>query len=204
MESRTIVHFHGDRSHTMTSDAREPEDGDAASADSLQASRILPLVYEQLRAIAKQRLSLERRDHTLQATALVHEAYLRLSSKPGLTFENRAHFYAAAAEAMRRILVEHARSLGRDKRSGSRRRTEMPLDVVDLAAAVDSEGILTLDAAIRRLEEEDPSAAKIVQLRFYAGLSVDETADALGISASTVDREWSFARAWLRRAIDSP
>ena len=95
-------------------------------------------------------------------------------------------------------------SLGRDKRSGSRRRTEMPLDVVDLAAAVDSEEILTLEEAIRRLEEEDPSAAKVVQLRFYAGLSVDETADALGISASTVDREWAFARAWLRRAIDSP
>jgi RNA polymerase sigma factor (TIGR02999 family) len=199
-----IVHFHGDRSRTMTSDSGEPKAGDSASAESLHASRILPLVYEQLRAIAKQRLSLERRDHTLQATALVHEAYLRLSKQPGIEFENRAHFYAAAAEAMRRILVEHARSLGREKRSGSRRRTEMPLDVVDLAAAVDSEEILTLEAAIRRLEKEDASAAKVVQLRFYAGLSVDETAEALGISASTVDREWAFARAWLRRAIDSP
>jgi RNA polymerase sigma factor (TIGR02999 family) len=165
---------------------------------------LLPVVYDQLRAIAKQRMAGERRDHTLQATALVHEAYLRLSARPDLSFEDPACFYAAAAEAMRRILIEHARAAGREKRGGSRRRVGLPLNVVDLAADVDPEEILTLEDAIRRLAQEDPEVAKVVNLRFFAGLSVDETASALGVSASSVDRDWAYARAWLRRAIDSP
>lgn len=188
----------------MNQQPREPTEGASVSGQQLPASELLPLVYEQLKAIAKHRLSLERRDHTLQATALVHEVYLRLTAQSGREFADRAHFYTAAAEAMRRILVEHARGLGREKRSGSSRRIEMPLDVVDLAANVDPEEILTLEEAIRRLEKEDPTAAKVVQLRFYAGLSVDEAANVIGISASSVDREWAFARAWLRRAIESP
>jgi RNA polymerase sigma factor (TIGR02999 family) len=167
------------------------------------ANTLLPLVYEQLREIAQQRLGGERRDHTLQATALVHEAYLRLAARPGVVFESRTHFYHAAAEAMRRILIDHARALGRVKRRGAARREPLPLNVVDLAQEVDPEEILTLDEAIRRLEQEDADAARVVQLRFYAGLSVDETAQALGISPSTVDRDWAYARAWLRRAIET-
>jgi RNA polymerase sigma factor (TIGR02999 family) len=169
-----------------------------------EADSLLPLVYDQLRAIARQRMAGERRDHTLQATALVHEAYLRLSARPDVPVEDAANFYAAAAEAMRRILIEHARAAGRDKRGGSRRRVGFPIHVVDLAADVDPEEILTLEDAIRRLEEDDPDVAKVVHLRFFAGLSVDETAAALGVSASSVDRDWAYARAWLRRAIDSP
>jgi RNA polymerase sigma factor (TIGR02999 family) len=188
----------------MNAEPQEPTQGPAPGGEQLEASALLPLVYEQLRAIARQRLNEERRDHTLQATALVHEAYLRLTAQPGVAFANRAHFYAAAAEAMRRILVEHARAVGRDKRQGSRRRVPMPLNVVDLADGMDPEEILTLEDAVRRLEVEDPDAARIVQLRFYAGLSIDETAAVLGISPRSADRDWAYARAWLRRAIESP
>ena len=143
----------------MNQESQESTEGTSARGPQLSASELLPLVYEQLKAIARQRLSLERRDHTLQATALAHEAYLRLTAQSGREFADRAHFYAAAAEAMRRILVEHARAIGRGKRSGSSRRVEMPIDVVDLAANVDPEEILTLDEAIRRLEKQDPAAA---------------------------------------------
>ena len=167
------------------------------------ADSLLPLVYDQLRAIAQQRMAGERRDHTLQATALVHEAYLRLSGDPLVRLEDPGPFYAAAAEAMRRILIEHARAAGREKRGGSRRRVGMPLNVVDLAVEMDPEEFLTLEDALRRLREEDEQAAKVVDLRFFAGLSVDETASTLGVSASSVDRDWAYARAWLRRAIDT-
>lgn len=170
------------------------ESGDRRAADGL-----LPLVYEQLRAIARQRMAQERPEHTLQATALVHEAYLRLVGGQEVKWANRAHFYLAAAEAMRRILIEHARKRNRVKRGGDRRRA--PVSVADLAAEQDFEEIVAVDDAIRRLEKEDAQAAKIVRLRFFAGLSVDETARAVGLSPRTVAREWAYARAWLHDAL---
>ena len=170
------------------------EGGDARAADEL-----LPLVYEQLRRIAQQRMAEERSGHTLQATALVHEAYLRLVGGQEVGWANRAHFYFAAAEAMRRILIEHARKRNRIKRGGDRRRA--PVSVADLAAEEDFEEIVAVDDAIRRLEEEDAQAARVVRLRFFAGLSVDETARALDVSPRTVAREWAYARAWLHDAL---
>ena len=169
------------------------------------AHDLLPLVYDQLRTLARQRMGQERTGHTLQATALVHEAFARLVGPGGGTgagarFANVGHFYHAAAEAMRRILIEHARSRGAEKRGGSARRLSFTT-VLDLAAAPDPEEILAFDDAILRLEQETPDAAQVVRLRFYAGLSVDETAAALGVSARTVNREWQYARAWLYRVL---
>ena len=172
------------------------EGGDARAADEL-----LPLVYEQLRRIAHQRMAEERSGHTLQATALVHEAYLRLVGGQEVGWANRAHFYFAAGEAIRRILIEHARKRNRIKRGGDRHR--VPVSVADLAAEEDFEEIVAVDDAIRRLEEEDAQAARVVRLRFFAGLSVDETARALDVSPRTVAREWAYARAWLHDALGS-
>jgi len=169
------------------------------------ADELLPMVYAQLRAIARQRMAEERREHTLQATALVHEAYLRLVGSGQVRWASRAHFCVAAAEAMRRILVEHARARGRIKRGGDSRgrpARRVPLNVLDLAASMDSEDVVMFDEVFRRLEKEDPGAAQVVRLRFFAGQSVDETAAALGVSPSTVDRDWAFARAWLYRAME--
>ncbi len=170
------------------------ERGNAQAADEL-----LPLVYEQLRRIAQQRMAGERRDHTLEATALVHEAYLRLVGGEEMAWGSRAHFYVAAADAMRRILIEHARKRGRLKRGGDRRR--IPISVADLAADNNFEEIVAVDDALRRLEEEDREAADVVRLRFFAGLSVDETAELLKRSPRTVARDWAYARAWLHRAL---
>lgn len=141
----------------------------------------------------------ERRGHTLQATALVHEAYMRLVDGQNVAWDNRAHFYAAAAEAMRRILIEHARRVGAKKRGGGR--TREIASVADLAHEETVCDALEIDAAIDALRLEDPRAASIVQLRFYTGLSIDETAAALGIAPSTVDREWRYARSWLLRRV---
>ena len=163
------------------------------------SSALLPLVYEELRKLAAHRMAAERPDHTLQATALVHEAYLRLVGDRDLHWSSRAHFFGAAAEAMRRILVEHARARQGPRRGGDRQK--LPLDVLDLAATDNAEQILALDDAISRIEKEDPDSARVVRLRFYAGLSVQETAEALGISPRTVKREWAFARAFLYRAL---
>jgi len=168
------------------------------------AELLLELVYDQLRRIAQQRMNQERREHTLTATALVHEAYLRLVGTSPVAWQGRAHFYAACAEAMRRILIEHARARVRIKRGGDetgKPAKRVPLGLLDLAAQGDPEEILMLDEAIRRLETEDPDVAAIVRLRFYAGLSVDETAEALGTSPSTIDRDWAWARAWLHRQL---
>lgn len=156
-------------------------------------------VYEQLRAIARQRMAGERPDHTLQATALVHEAFNRISQDRRVPFQNPGHFYVAAAEAMRRVLLDHAKSKGRKKRGGDRKR--VPVNVLDLADCGDPEDILALEEALCRLEESDPEAEQVVRLRFFAGLSVDETAEATGLSARTVDRRWKFARAWLFREL---
>lgn len=170
-----------------------------AGADGEADGELLPLVYDHLKQIARARMKSERAGHTLQATALVHEAWVRVAGGAEVAWTDRAHFYGAAAEAMRRILIEHARARGRVKRGGGLRR--QPLDVVDLAIEADSTEILALDEAIERLEEQDARAAKIVRLRFYAGLSVDETAQALDLSRRTVLREWAFARAWLFRSL---
>jgi RNA polymerase sigma factor (TIGR02999 family) len=175
---------------------------EAGSGDAEAARNLLPLVYDELRKLAAARMNAEREDHTLQATALVHEAYLRLVGGRELNWANRAHFFSAAAEAMRRILIEHARAKLGPRRSGGRGR--LPMDVVDLARMDDPEQILSLDEAISRLESEDAFAARVVQLRFYAGLTVEETAKAIESSVSTVKREWSFARAFLFRILNEP
>lgn len=176
----------------------------SAAGSNIELGELLPLVYEELRALARRRMALESTEHTLQTTALVHEAYVRLAGSGERRFGNRAHFFHAAAEAMRRILTEHARRKGRIKRGGGARRA--PINVLDLATTPDSEQILALDEAIGRLEQEMPQAAAVVRLRFYAGLSVEEAAEALGISVRTVHREWTYARAWLFRCLeaDSP
>ncbi len=167
--------------------------------DAQAAKELLPLVYAQLRKTAQQRMAGERADHSLDATALVHEAYLKLvgDDAASLRWANRAHFFAAAAEAMRRILVDHARGKGRLKRGGER--AKLTLNVAALQAGDQSEEIVALDEVLRRLEEQDARMARIVALRFFAGLSVEDTALALDLSPRTVKRDWATARAWLYR-----
>ncbi len=180
----------------------EETHNDRAAAAGANAEELLPLVYDQLRRIAQQRMNEERRDHTLQATALVHEAFARISQ--GRVWANKGHFFHAAAEAMRRILIEHARARGRVKRGGDERGRAAPkvsLNVLDLAVEEDPAQVLALEEAFRRLEEQEPDVCGVVRLRFFAGLSVDETAAALGVSARHVDRRWAYARAWLLREI---
>ena len=167
--------------------------------DPHAAQKLLPQVYEQLRKAAQKQMAGERSEHTLQATALVHEAYIRLVGSHEVAWENRAHFYVAAAEAMRRILIEHARKRGRIKRGGDLNR--VPLSAVYLAEEAHHEEIMSVDSAIRRLEERDSRMAKIVRLRFFAGLSTEETAETLGLSDRTVRREWALARAWLHKEL---
>jgi RNA polymerase sigma factor (TIGR02999 family) len=161
---------------------------------------MLPLVYDELHRIASAYLRRERREHTLQPTALVHEAYLRLAGQDDLDWKNRAHFRAIAATTMRRILIEHARARGRKKRGEAPERVALE-DTVALAPAprVDLEAI---DQALVRLEDLDRQQARIVELRFFAGLSVEETAEVLSISRTTVKRDWAMARAWLRRELE--
>jgi RNA polymerase sigma factor (TIGR02999 family) len=171
----------------------------ACGGDPRAARELIPLLYEQLRARARKEMAGERAGHTFQPTVLVHEAYLRLVGDPVPAWENRAHFYVAAGEAMRRILIEHARKKGRLKRGGGLRR--VPLSVVDLAERGDVEEVVSLDDAVRRLEERDRRLADGARLRFYAGLSEEETGAALGITGRTVRREWATARAWLLREL---
>lgn len=161
--------------------------------------RLLPLVYDELRSLARAHLRGERPEHTLQPTALVHEAYLRLLGDTRPAWNDRQHFFRAAAEAMRRILIEHARMRSRAKRGGNPVRVE--LDGLAAPGDDDPDRLLALDEAFRRLESQDPQAADIVRLRFFAGLSVAETAEVTGLSERTVKREWAFARAWLHGAL---
>jgi len=171
---------------------------DAAGAGDPQAAAdLLPLVYSELRRLAAARLAAETPGQTLQPTALVHEAYLRLVGDQ--RFDGRGHFFAAAAEAMRRILVDAARRKGRDKRGGDRRRLE--LDDYEATAGLPADEILALDEALTRLAADDPEAARVVQLHFFAGLSIEQTAESLGVSRATAYRQWSYARAWLRCAM---
>ncbi len=168
------------------------------SADA-RAAKLLPIIYQQLRAVAQQQMSSERRNHTLQATALVHEAYLRLIGDRKIPWQNMAHFYTAAAEAMRHILLDHARAKGRLKRGGDRK--QVAVNILDLAASDNAEQIVALDDAFKQLEAENPEAAQLVRLRFYCGLSMADTAEAMQIPRRTLDRRWEYARAWLARAI---
>jgi RNA polymerase sigma factor (TIGR02999 family) len=163
------------------------------------AHELFEQIYGQLRAVAQERLHSERRGHTLQATALVHEVWLRLDGNRVVPWQNRAHFFAAAVEAMRRILLDHAKARGRVKRGGGRDR--LPLSMADLAAAEDSDQIVSLDEALRRLKAEYAEIGQVVELRFYAGLSVAETAEVLGVSPATVKRRWEFGRTWLFREL---
>jgi RNA polymerase sigma factor (TIGR02999 family) len=167
------------------------------------SAELLAAVYEHLRAIARQRMSKENPGHTLQATALVHEAFLRIGQDRRLPFRDRAHFYATAAEAMRRILIDHARSKNTDKRQPRGGGVAPPelMSVVDLAENPDPDQILALDRAMERLEGAEPEVAAVVRLRFFAGLTVDDTAEALAISPRQVDRLWGYARAWLSREV---
>ena len=170
-----------------------------AAGDRQSTDRLLEAVYAQLRRIAQQRMKDEKPGHTLQATALVHEAYLRLVRNEKVKWSSRAQFYLAAAQAMQRILVEHARKKKRLKRGGDRR--PVASNVVDLARDENLEDVVALHEAIDRLEGEDPRAALVTRLRFYAGLTVEETAKAMKLSERTVMREWVYARSWLRDAL---
>ena len=169
----------------------------AASGDRRAAADLLPLVYDELRRLAAARMAAEKPGHTLDATALVHEAYLRLVGDQH--FEGRGHFFAAAAEAMRRVLVNHARDRNRLKRGGGRRRIDLDRLTGPMAATDDD--LLELDDALDGLTREYPVAAEFVKLRFFAGLTLGEAADALGLPRRTADRHWAFARAWLADAL---
>jgi RNA polymerase sigma factor (TIGR02999 family) len=172
------------------------------SGDPADAEKLLPLVYTELRKLATARLAQEKPGNTLQATALVHEAYLRLvGDDRAAKWHGRGHFFAAAAEAMRRILVDNARRKGRDKHGGDRER--LPLDQVDPPAELPTDDVLAIDEALTKLATEDPQAAQLVRLRFFAGLSLTDAAEMLGISRTSAYGQWSYARAWLRCALDA-
>lgn len=170
------------------------EQGDAKAADEL-----LPLVYEELRRLAAQKMSRESPGQTLQATALVHEAYIRLVGAEARNWKSRTHFFAAAAEAMRRILIENARRKQRLKRGGDQRKVE--LEDGDLAIEGRSEDLIALDEALAKLADADKTKADLVKLRYFAGLTLEQAAGILGLSQTTAKRHWTYARAWLYRQI---
>ena len=170
------------------------------SGDPNAADKLLPLVYEELRILAAARLAYEKPGQTLQATALVHDAYLRLVGVDKTEHWNsRGHFFGAAAEAMRRILVENARRKGREKHGGGMRRVDLP----DVVASDPDDELLALDAALPRLAAEDPVAAEVVKLKYFAGLGREDIAAALGCSVHEVRQKWAYARAWLRLALEN-
>lgn len=173
---------------------------DLAKGDAHAAGKLLPLVYDELRKLAAVRMAAESPNQTLQPTALVHEAYLRLISPADeAKWENRGHFFAAAAEAMRRILVDTARRKQTEKHGGQLRRVDL-IDVM-VNPEVDDEQLLALDAALTRFSAEDPVAAQVVELRHFAGLSIEDAATVLGLSRATAYRHWTYAKAWLRDSL---
>ena len=179
-------------SHQVTLLLNQISQGDKHSGDEL-----VPLVYAELRRLAKARMAREKAGHTLQGTALVHEAYLRLIGDEEMQWENRGHFFAAAAEAMRRILIEAARKKARIRHGGGQARVSLDDTEVGIVARADD--VLELDDALEKLESRDPRMGQVVKLRYFAGLTVDETAQALGTSPRSVNRLWTGAKAWLYR-----
>lgn len=174
------------------------EELNAGNAEALPV--LLPLVYDELRRVASRHLGRERQGHTLQPTALVHEAYLKLVGQHEVRYQNRGHFFGVAAQAMRRILIDQARARLSDKRGGDRR--SVPVDeamMVEEPRAID---LVALDLALTQLAAFDPGQAKLVELRFFVGCTIEETAEILGVSEGTVKREWRLARAWLNREVD--
>lgn len=168
----------------------------ARNGDRESLDRLLPLIYDELRRVAANQLHRERADHTLQATALVHEAYLRLLDQREVDWQNRAHFFSIAAEMMRRILVNHAVQRNAQKRGDGATRLSLD-EAISLPDEKDFD-LISLDEALKQLAEYDPTQARIVELRFFGGLTIEETAEVLGISDSTVKREWRMAKAWLK------
>ena len=167
----------------------------ASDGDASAVNRLMPLVYDELRALAESYLQHERPDHTLQATALVHEAYMRLIKQENVDWRNRAHFFAVAAQAIRRILVDHARGHQSAKRGGDRKRVGLDQD---LALPESDMDLLALDEALQELARLHERQARVVELRFFGGLSLKEVAEYLGLSYRTIDGDWHKARAWLR------
>ena len=165
------------------------------AGDPQAADQLLPLVYEELRKLAAARMAREKPGQTLQATALVHEAWLRLAGAEPQRWDNRRHFFAAAAESMRRILVEKARRRLRVRHGGGLERVD--LDDVEIASDVREDQLVAMDEALARLEREDPKKAEVVKLRYFVGMTNRETAEAMGLSEATVERHWAFAKAWL-------
>ena len=169
---------------------------DAAATQNRPADELLPLVYDELRALARARMAREKPGPTLQATVLVHEAYLRVAGDRERAWNGRAHFFGAAARAMRRILVEQARRRARLKRGGGARPVDV--DEADVSVEPPSDDVLAVDEAVGRLEQKDARKAQIVNLRYFAGLTNAETAEVLGVSVGTIEREWRFIKAWLQ------
>ena len=169
--------------------------GQLVKGDDDAAAKLIPIVYDELRRLAAAYMRRERKDHTLQPTALVNEAYLKLIEQRSVDWQSRAHFFGIAAQVMRRILIDHARGHLRDKRGGGA--IPVPLDEALVFAPEQSSELVKLDASLERLAKLDPRQSRIVELRFFGGLTVEQTADMLGISAKTVKRDWSMAKAWL-------
>ena len=179
---------------------------EVSHGDRTAVDRLLPRVYDELRGIADRSLRNERKNHTLQATALVHEAYMKLVGRQPIAWRDRAHFFALASQAIRRILVDHARHRGREKRGGGRQR--IPIDQITLATSGQSQlagdrqlDVIAVDDALTRLGRDSERKAKVVELRFFGGLTVEEVAEVLGITSRSVERDWRYARAWLFREL---
>ena len=168
-------------------------------ADPRESEQLLPLVYEELRNLARSRMHRENVGQTIQATALVHEAYLRVADDPERTWDNRRHFFGAAAEAMRRILIDRARAKGSQKRGGDWER--LPIEAADIGIDIVPDQLLEVDEALEKLELQDPDAAKLVKLRFFAGLKLKEAAEVMGMAERSAQRLWAYARTWLFQAI---
>jgi RNA polymerase sigma factor (TIGR02999 family) len=183
--------------HEVTAILQEWQQGDVAALD-----RLVPLVYEELRKVARAHLRGERAGHTLQTTALVHEAYLRLVDLDRLNLKSRAHLLAMAARLMRQVLVDHARKKRAARRGGDA--TMMSLDDVAVAAPAQGADVLAVDEALTELTSFDARLCRVVELKFFAGMSIDETAEALGVSPVTVERDWAMAKAWLFQRLTSP
>jgi len=173
--------------------------GDWSRGNSTALSQLLPLVYAELRRVAARQLRRERADHTLQPTALVHEAYIRLVDQRQVDWRNRAHFFGVAAQVMRRILVDHARSYGYEKRGAGAQR--VGLDDANVFSEERAGELVALDEALTELATVDPRKSRLVELRFFGGLNIDETAEVMELSPTTVQREWRAAKAWLQRFI---